>query len=226
MSSYYRAFPRGRVLLVEDEMIKELKLMLELNLREDIELVCAETTSDAEEAIRTAVDGDVPFDLVIKDIKLPAYVGGPKEYDFKICELVANFSGTPILHMTAYGDDACVQDHIRNCLPGPLQGKPMVLVKDGTTCWSKELLHHVRSLVYGKATIGLLDGLFVGSSSGGRMFQYASAAFPLGATHQLAALMRLIERHWADFDPSLQRRIRRHFAVTIEQGRVVDIRVV
>ena len=220
MNGYYRAFPPCRILLVEDQepQVDDLCLLLRAQLGDDAEVSTAKTIKEAESAIREAQSTGAALDMVIKDVLLPEDTGEHLTYDFETCKIIP--SGTPIIHITGYGDDEEVQKHIRSCLPGPLDAKPMVIAKDGSTLWIKQLMKHVRAFVYGRAIVDLFQAHF---GSRNQFHHLSSGSYPAGSTHQLAALMRLIKTHWSDLDGSVKTSIQEHFDVKIEGEKVVDI---
>lgn len=82
-----------RVLVVDDEklIVKGLKFSLE---QDDIMVDCA---YDGEEALAKARENE--YDMVFLDVMLPKMTG------FEVCQAIREFSGMPIIMVTAKGDD-------------------------------------------------------------------------------------------------------------------------
>lgn len=82
-----------RVLVVDDEklIVKGIRFSLE---QDGMEVTCA---FDGEEALRLARENK--FDMILLDIMLPKMDG------FEVCQQIRDFSNTPIVMLTAKGDD-------------------------------------------------------------------------------------------------------------------------
>lgn len=82
-----------RVLVVDDEklIVKGLRFSLE---QDGMEVDCA---YDGEEAVRMIQEKE--YDIVLLDVMLPKLSG------FEVCQQVREFSGVPVVMLTAKGDD-------------------------------------------------------------------------------------------------------------------------
>lgn len=82
-----------RVLVVDDEklIVKGIRFSLE---QDDMQVDCA---YDGEEALQYAKNNK--YDIILLDIMLPK-LGG-----FEVCQQIREFSGVPIIMLTAKGDD-------------------------------------------------------------------------------------------------------------------------
>jgi DNA-binding response OmpR family regulator len=82
-----------RVLVVDDEklIVKGIRFSLE---QDDMEVDCA---YDGEEALILAKNNQ--YDMILLDVMLPK-LGG-----FEVCQQIREFSGVPIIMLTAKGDD-------------------------------------------------------------------------------------------------------------------------
>ena len=82
-----------RVLVVDDEklIVKGIKFSLE---QDGMEVVCA---YDGEEALEMA--GSKEYDIILLDLMLPK-LGG-----YEVCQRIREFSKTPIIMLTAKGED-------------------------------------------------------------------------------------------------------------------------
>lgn len=82
-----------KVLVVDDEklIVKGLRFSLE---QDDMEVDCA---YDGEEAIDMAKRKE--YDIILLDVMLPKYDG------FEVCRQIRDFSGVPIIMLTAKGED-------------------------------------------------------------------------------------------------------------------------
>ena len=82
-----------KVLVVDDEklIVKGIRFSLE---QDGMEVTCA---YDGEEALHLAQENK--FDMILLDIMLPKMDG------FEVCQAIREFSNTPIVMLTAKGDD-------------------------------------------------------------------------------------------------------------------------
>lgn len=82
-----------KILVVDDEklIVKGIRFSLE---QDGMEVTCA---YDGEEALEYAENGG--YDLILLDIMLPKMDG------FEVCRRIREFSGVPIVMLTARGDD-------------------------------------------------------------------------------------------------------------------------
>ena len=82
-----------KVLVVDDEklIVKGIRFSLE---QDGMEVDCA---YDGEEALRMATENT--YDMILLDIMLPKMDG------FEVCQQIREFSNTPIVMLTAKGDD-------------------------------------------------------------------------------------------------------------------------
>lgn len=82
-----------RVLVVDDEklIVKGIRFSLE---QDGMEVDCA---YDGEEALQMIRDKE--YDIILLDVMLPKLTG------FEVCQQVREFSGVPIVMLTAKGDD-------------------------------------------------------------------------------------------------------------------------
>lgn len=82
-----------KVLVVDDEklIVKGIRFSLE---QDGMEVDCA---YDGEEALRMATENT--YDMILLDIMLPKMDG------FEVCQQIRDFSNTPIVMLTAKGDD-------------------------------------------------------------------------------------------------------------------------
>lgn len=82
-----------RVLIVDDEklIVKGIRFSLE---QEDMQVDCA---YDGEEALELARKNQ--YDIILLDVMLPKLTG------FEVCQQIREFSGVPIIMLTAKGDD-------------------------------------------------------------------------------------------------------------------------
>lgn len=83
----------NRVLVVDDEklIVKGIRFSLE---QDGMQVDCA---YDGEEALEYARSN--PYDIILLDVMLPKLSG------FEVCQQIREFSGTPIVMLTAKGDD-------------------------------------------------------------------------------------------------------------------------
>ena len=104
-----------RVLIVEDELL--VAWHLESLAREQNLEVCG-LVPDGDGAIEQAVDLDV--DLILMDIRLAGRMDG-----IEAARRIREQRDTPIIFITAHGDDA-TRAHIEQVLPGtPVLAKPI-----------------------------------------------------------------------------------------------------
>ncbi|MFB9327832.1 response regulator transcription factor [Paenibacillus aurantiacus] len=82
-----------RILLVDDEM--RIRSLLKLYLSKDHYVI--DEAADGLEAIRKISEND--YHLVLLDVMLPGLNG------FEVCKAVREFKQTPIMMLTAYGDE-------------------------------------------------------------------------------------------------------------------------
>lgn len=82
-----------RVLVVDDEklIVKGIRFSLE---QDGMEVDCA---YDGEEALQKIKDNE--YDMILLDVMLP------KRNGFEVCQMAREFSGVPIVMLTAKGDD-------------------------------------------------------------------------------------------------------------------------
>lgn len=82
-----------RVLVVDDEklIVKGIRFSLE---QDGMEVDCA---YDGEEALQKIKDNE--YDMILLDVMLPKLNG------FEVCQMAREFSGVPIVMLTAKGDD-------------------------------------------------------------------------------------------------------------------------
>ena len=82
-----------RVLVVDDEklIVKGIRFSLE---QDGMEVDCA---YDGEEALEKVKNGT--YDIVLLDVMLPKLTG------FEVCQQIREFSGVPVVMLTAKGDD-------------------------------------------------------------------------------------------------------------------------
>ncbi len=82
-----------KVLVVDDEklIVKGIRFSLE---QEGMKVDCA---YDGEEAVEKARDGQ--YDIILLDVMLPKLTG------FEVCQQIREFSGVPVIMLTAKGDD-------------------------------------------------------------------------------------------------------------------------
>lgn len=82
-----------RVLVVDDErlIVKGIRFSLE---QDGMEVDCA---YDGEEALEKAKNGT--YDIILLDVMLPKLTG------FEVCQQIREFSGVPVVMLTAKGDD-------------------------------------------------------------------------------------------------------------------------
>ena len=107
--------PSSRVLIVEDELL--VAWHLESLVREQHLEVCG-LVPDGEGAIEQATDLDV--DLILMDIRLAGRMDG-----IEAARRIREQRKTPIIFITAHGDDA-TRKHIEQVLPGaPVLAKPI-----------------------------------------------------------------------------------------------------
>lgn len=83
----------NRILVVDDEklIVKGIRFSLE---QDGMEVTCA---YDGEEALQYAKEQS--FDIILLDVMLPKLTG------FEVCQQIREFSGVPIIMLTAKGDD-------------------------------------------------------------------------------------------------------------------------
>lgn len=82
-----------RVLVVDDEklIVKGIRFSLE---QDGMEVDCA---YDGEEALQKVKDND--YDIILLDVMLPKLTG------FEVCQQIREFSGVPVVMLTAKGED-------------------------------------------------------------------------------------------------------------------------
>jgi CheY-like chemotaxis protein len=104
-----------RVLIVEDELL--VAWHLESLVREQNLEVCS-LVPDGEGAIEQAIDLDV--DLILMDVRLAGRMDG-----IEAARQIRAQRNTPIIFVTAHGDDA-TRAHIDRVVPGaPVMAKPI-----------------------------------------------------------------------------------------------------
>ena len=104
-----------RVLIVEDELL--VAWHLESLVREQNLEVCS-LVPDGEGAVEQAIDLDV--DLILMDVRLAGRMDG-----IEAARQIRAQRNTPIIFVTAHGDDA-TRAHIDRVVPGaPVMAKPI-----------------------------------------------------------------------------------------------------
>jgi CheY-like chemotaxis protein len=104
-----------RVLIVEDELLVAWHLE---SLARDLNLDVCSLVPDGDGAIEQAVDHDV--DLILMDIRLAGGMDG-----IEAARRIRQQRNTPIIFITAHGDDA-TRAKVEKVLPGvPVLAKPI-----------------------------------------------------------------------------------------------------
>lgn len=210
-----------RVLIVEDELdvLNDLNHIL-TNTFPRVQITVAENVRAARELIDRMDAEHIDFDLAILDFKLPADEGMNVVIDDSLCKRLRP-SGVPIVHITAWVDDAIIQHLKDDTAYHTLHEGPVVAIqKTITPEWIKELVEKVKPYfeeIVSEQVVTQLHKLF-GDPSDRRGRYLRDTSQMQSATYALSDLQRAIRDLWTFLTPEVKDEIRSVFQVVELDG--------
>jgi CheY-like chemotaxis protein len=223
------------ILLVEDQNEVREILLDSLNHEfSEIRVQGAATVKEAQDLLRRAHQADLPFSVVILDLKLPLLEGAQPEYQFDFYKEVQELSSrdTVVFFISSFAKENIIQDFINKRINiSARMPKPVLIPKNED--WIEHLFEQVRGVVHSRrisrkfreVVVPLFDGADLSipvyeSAATYRSPRDRSALRHADATHQLADLAQDIEDHWKYLDQSLKDQIQRYFAIESKGDKV------
>ncbi|HMG73131.1 MAG TPA: hypothetical protein VK582_06475 [Pyrinomonadaceae bacterium] len=214
-----------RILIVEDDqgtftaqMNAISRAFTEADGELGVSIHIARSVSKGKQTIEEAHRNKRPYHAVILDAKLPPEDGYPTQVDESLCLLIRDLmKSTLVAHVSMYGDDEKVKDHLRRIHQEQINPKSFALSKSATD--AIELIKRLRSFLYSMRVEEQMNSLFgqqvdLSFADKGRGRATAQRSrIERDSTLDLATLRRDIVAHWADLDERLKERIRLVFRV-------------
>ncbi len=212
------------ILLVEDQLHTQ-RLLGDLLRREfpGIIVHTATTVDEAHETLAASGRLGIRYRIAILDFKLPRSKGDQPETetDLRRHLLESTSSDAWVFHITAYPDDPEIQHYLMGVLQDPKGARPVMISKLDSS-WPEKLLAILRPVVHGSRIELQTNQLFPLSPSDRPGFRPRARAISIAdPTHELAALIRDVEKHWQYLDTELQARLRSIFHIEVEKDGTV-----
>jgi CheY-like chemotaxis protein len=199
-----------RILVVEDD--ETARDQLTSNIREEFpeaEIHVASTVEDAHRLIDHLISaGDGNYDITIDDFRVPGSKGDNPEGTTELCQRMP--PEVLVIHITAYPNDAAIQDHMRQERSHRSGSSAGLIPKDPG--WTDQVVNAIRSKLISDEMVNLF-GPQGSHATPARHRQQSPGAIRTrcSLTHPLARLKGDIAQYWEGLDRDLQKRVRDTF---------------